>query len=214
MKKTWLKKINNSVLKKKTPLLGFTVLQLFMLFVLINSGTAALVLSQRKPPATQDTNTTIPTTQSNTQEPTPITDATPQDTTQTNSNNQTQTRKTQSSSNDEWLKAHDAQRKVEEAKRVESERCNTANSSASSKYSAAIDQAKAAYDTVMAEWNQVKDLPYYQRHPYEQYATDAKTKHNAISRPAYQEYVSTVNALKAQGCQVIQSQTDYSWAGY
>jgi hypothetical protein len=213
MKKTKFTKIKQSLLKK-TPIMGFTVMQLLILFVVINGGTAALVLSQRKTPVTQDTNTTIPTTESNIQEPTPIVNVTPQDTTPSSSNNQAQTRNTQSSSNDEWLKAHDAQRKVEEAKRVESERCNTANSNASSKYSAAIDRAKAAYDTVMAEWNQVKDLPYYQRHPYEQYATDAKTKHNAISRPAYQEYVSTVNALKAQGCQVIQSQTDYSWAGY
>lgn len=133
----------------------------------------------------------------------------------TSPDTQTKPKNTQSSnSNDEWLKAHLEQRKAEEAKLAESERCNTANSAASSKYSAAPDRARAEYNAVMADWDRVKDLPYYQRHPYEQYAADAKTKHNAISKPAYQEYVGTVNSLKSQGCQVIQTHPDYSWAGY
>ena len=93
-------------------------------------------------------------------------------------------------------------------------RCYEQERSANSKYSAAIDNAKAAYDTVMADWEKVKDLPYYQRHPYDQYATDAKTKHNAISKPAYLEYVSTLNSIRGQGCQVTQLYPDYSWAGY
>ena len=93
-------------------------------------------------------------------------------------------------------------------------RCYEQERSANNKYSVAIDNAKAAYNAVMADWEKVKDLPYYQRHPYDQYATDAKTKHNAISKPAYSEYVSTLNSIRAQGCQVTQLYPDYSWAGY
>lgn len=46
-KKTWFEKLNHSVPKKKTPLLGFTVLQLFILFLVISSGAVAVILFPR-----------------------------------------------------------------------------------------------------------------------------------------------------------------------
>lgn len=87
MRKTWFRKLNHSVLKRKTPLLGFTVLQLFILFVVINSGIATIVLSQRQQPTTQDTGANIPIYEAATPAATPITETsnTPnqQDTTNT-----------------------------------------------------------------------------------------------------------------------------------
>jgi hypothetical protein len=66
----------------------------------------------------------------------------------------------------------------------------------------------------MAEWNAVKDQPYYTHSPYDEYATDAKTKYNAIQKPAYATYVSTLSSINAQGCNVVKVYSDTSWAGY
>jgi hypothetical protein len=116
-----------------------------------------------------------------------------------------------SSANDEWYADFERRQKEADAKYAEMQRCDSANNVAGDTYSDAVDLARAAYDEVMAEWDAVKDLPYYQRHPYEQYAADAKSKHNAISSPAYTTYVNTVNSLKAQGCNITQTHSDYSW---
>lgn len=123
---------------------------------------------------------------------------------------QNQTHNAPAESDDVWFDAYEKRRKTEEAKYAEMERCNNASRAAGDKYSASIDNARAAYDEVMAEWDKVKDLPYYQRHPYEQYAADAKSKHNAISEPAYATYVSTLEALRSEGCDIIQTHSDYS----
>lgn len=213
MSKSWLKKFNKSVFKKKTPVLGFTVLELFILFIVISGGTTAIVINRYQQPPKLDTNTNLPTYEIDTSKATtPIINAEPQNSTQDYS--QSSTINAESSSNDAWLEKHNKQMEELQKKQAEEERCRGLERTANNKYSAAIDRAKAAYDAVMAEWNQVKNLPYYQRHPYEQYANDAKTKHNAISKPAYAEYVATLNSIRSQGCEVIQLHSDYSWVGY
>jgi hypothetical protein len=57
MKKSRLKKINLSFLKKKTPILGFTVMEIFILWGVIAGGTVSIVMArQQKLETVQDTN--------------------------------------------------------------------------------------------------------------------------------------------------------------
>jgi len=92
--------------------------------------------------------------------------------------------------------------------------CGQQSKKASDIYYPQTLQAQAAYDAVMAEWDAVKDLPYYQRNPYDEYAADAKTKYNAIEKPAYAAYVSAINELNNQGCHEPIVYTDTSWSVY
>lgn len=72
MKITKLKKFNRTVLRKKTPLLGFTILELFILWVVISGGMAAVILTRHQSPTTvQDTSTSQPTYKPKTQATTP-----------------------------------------------------------------------------------------------------------------------------------------------
>lgn len=90
--------------------------------------------------------------------------------------------------------------------------CSDKNSSAIAAYNVSFNQAQAAYDSVMAEWNAVKDEPYYTHHPYSQYATDAKTKYNAIIEPAYETFKTTIDSLNSKGCKLsINSVTYWVW---
>lgn len=223
MKKLKLKKFNQSVLKKKTPLLGLTVLQLVVLFLVINGGTVAVLLSQRQQTSVQETSTDLPTYEANNFEAEPVEAEKPQDTPQNDTNTQSTAPTTNNTSNASNLpdkygcipntSGYDSC--VMYAKKNElSAWCSDQSSKAGDTYNVAIDKAQIAYDKVMAEWDAVKHLPYYQRHPYEQYAADAKTKYNAISKPAYTTYVNTINSLNSKGCSEILTYTDSSWAGY
>ncbi|MCA9332133.1 hypothetical protein KC968_04315 [Candidatus Saccharibacteria bacterium] len=58
MEKTWFRKLNNFILKKKTPLLGFTVLEVFILWVVINGGIVAVILTRHQSPTTTQDNFT------------------------------------------------------------------------------------------------------------------------------------------------------------
>lgn len=221
-KKTWFNKLNNSILKKKTPLLGFTVLQLFILFVVINGGTVAVILSQRQQPVANDTRTNLPSYEANTEEPTKTVDTAPQDATQSSSNTQsapTSSKPTTSTNLPDQYGCIPQSSGYESCvtyakKNALSAWCSEQSRSASAIFNPEANRAKAAYDVVMAEWNAVKDLPYYQRHPYEQYAADAKTKYNVIFKPAYATYVNKINSLNTQGCNEIVVYSDTSWAGY
>ncbi len=218
MKKSKKQKFNISFLKKKTPILRFTVLQLVILFVAINSGTIAVVLSQRQQADAPTTSTNLPIYEASNNEVEPVVKEvqqnTPQNNNQDNPTTSNTTRNTDTTSNDAWAEKHDREMAELNKRLAEQDRCWNLEKTANDKYTSATSRARAAYDVVMAEWDQVKDLPYYQRHPYEQYETDAKTKHNAISKPAYQEYVNTLNGLRAQGCEITQLHTNTSWAGY
>lgn len=223
MKKSKKQKFNISFLKKKTPILGFTVLQLVILFVVINSGTIAVVLSQRQQADAPTTSTNLPSYEASNVEVEPVVKEVEQSTPQNNTNTQSTTPKTNTTNTSASLpdqygcvpSSSGYESCVMYAKKNElSAWCSEQSYKAGGTYNLATDKAKVAYDTVMAEWDAVKDLPYYQRHPYEQYATDAKTKHNAISKPAYTTYVSTINSLNSKGCNEILSYTDTSWAGY
>jgi hypothetical protein len=92
--------------------------------------------------------------------------------------------------------------------------CGSQAKTASDTYYPLTLKAQAAYDTVMAEWNAVKDQPYQTHNPYTEYAADAKTKYTAIEKPAYATYVSTINSLNTNGCNEILAYSDTSWAGY
>lgn len=214
MKKSKTQKFNLSFLKKKTPILGFTVLQLVLLFVVINSGTVAVVLSQREKADAPTTSTNLPVYETSKDEVEPVVKEVEQNTPQNQPTTPNTTRNTETTSNDAWAEKHDREMAELNKRLAEQDRCWNLEKTANNTYTSATSRARAAYDVVMAEWDQVKDLPYYQRHPYEQYETDAKTKHNAISKPAYQEYVNTLNNLRAQGCEITQLHTDTSWAGY
>jgi cytoskeletal protein RodZ len=218
-KKAWLEKLNLSVLKKKTPLLGFTILQLFILFIVIGSGTTAVLVSQHQQPALQDTSTSLSTSSTNTEATAPANTA--QDNSQKSSSTQTSTNSTSkvsSSLSDQYgciPQTPGYDNCVKSAKQnALTLSCGSHAKTAGDTYSAKEDQAQAAYDAVMAEWNAVKDQPYQTHSPYDEYATDAKTKYNAIEKPAYATYASTISSLNAQGCNEIMAYTDTSWAGY
>lgn len=216
-----LKKINHSVLQKKTPLLGFTVLELVILWLVITGGAAAIVITRHQSPtAVQDTNASQPKSQ-NTYS-TSDTSPQPQQPTGTAQQNspKPQSSGTATTSNlpDQYgcipqTSGYDNCVKYAKQNALTLS-CDSRAKAAGDTYSATEDQAQAAYDAVMAEWNAVKDQPYQTHSPYNEYATDAKTKYNAIQKPAYATYVSTLNSLNAQGCSVIKTYSDTSWAGY
>lgn len=216
-KKTWFRKLNHPVLRQKTPLLGFTVLQVFILFVVISGGGTAVVLSRQQQPIAQDTTAALPTddtgtTQTNSTVPqgnTQESSGTPKTTTNT-------TPKATASLPDQYgcipqTSGYDSC--VMYAKQnALTLWCGEQGKKASDAYYPETTRAQAAYDAVMAEWNAVKNQPVHS--PYDEYATDAKTKYNAIEKPAYATYVSTINSLNAQGCHEILVYSDTSWAGY
>ena len=223
MKKSKNKKFNLSFLKKKTPILGFSVLQLVILFVVINSGTIAVVLSQRQQADTPTTSSNLPAYETSNIETGTVVKEVEQDTPQNNTNTQSVTPKTNnkttaSNTPDQYgcvpSSAGYESCVTYSRKNALSAWCSEQSRKASATFNPEADKAKAAYDKVMAEWDHVKDLPYYQRHPYEQYAADAKTKYNAIFKPAYTTYVNAINSLNAQGCNEILTYSDTSWAGY
>jgi hypothetical protein len=223
MKKSKTQTFNISFLKKKTPILGFTVLQLVILFVVINSGAITIVLSQRQQTDAPTASTNVPTFESSNIEAETVAEEAQQNTPQNNTSTQNTTPKTNNTNTASSLpdqygcvpSSSGYESCVMYAKKnALSAWCSEQSKKAGDTYYPASLKAKAAYDVVMAEWDSVKDLPYYQRHPYEQYAADAKTKYNAIIKPAYTTYVSTINSLNTQGCNVILTYSDTSWAGY
>ena len=223
MKKSKKQKFNITFLKKKTPILGFTVLQLVILFVVINSGTIAVVLSQRQQADAPTTSANLPTPESSNIEAKSVVEEVKQDTPQNNTSTQSTTPKTNntntaSNTPDQYgcvpSSAGYESCVMYSKKNALSAWCSEQSKKAGDTYYPASLKAKAAYDVVMAEWDSVKDLPYYQRHPYDQYATDAKTKYNAIIKPAYTTYVNSINSLNTQGCNAILTYSDTSWAGY
>lgn len=75
MRKSWLKKVNRNILKKKTPLLGFTVIQLFVMSVVISGSVAAVAISRHQSQvAIQDTVTSplVEKTEPKTTTPAPV----------------------------------------------------------------------------------------------------------------------------------------------
>jgi hypothetical protein len=99
MRKSWLKRVNRNVLKKKTPILGFTVIQLLVMSVVISGSVAAVAINRHQSQvAVQDTvispvvektepKATTPapiTTEQNTSQPTPAPSTTPKEKTISN----------------------------------------------------------------------------------------------------------------------------------
>lgn len=221
MKKTWYKKLNHSVLSKKTPLLGFTALQVFILFLVITGGGTAVILSRQQEPVAQNAGTTLPTYDTDSTTGSSPKNTVAQGNTQQSSSTQNSTNsspRVSSSLPDQYgcipqTSGYDSCVKAAKQNALTLS-CDSQAKTAGDTYSATEDQAQAAYNSVMAEWNAVKDQPYYTHSPYDEYSTDAKTKYNAIEKPAYATYVSTLNSLNAQGCNVVKVYSDTSWAGY
>lgn len=219
------KKFNRTVLRKKTPLLNFTVLELFILGVVVVSGVSAIAIRNQSPSATTK-NTTASQSENNGNESTYSagTSQAPQTNTPTTPTQSTPSTSKSSGSNttanlpDQYgcipqTSGYDSCVKYAKQNAL-TLWCGDQAKKAGDTYSAAASQAQAAYNTVMAEWNAVKDQPYQTHSPYDEYAADAKTKYNAIEKPAYATYASTINSLNSQGCNVIKAYTDTSWAGY
>lgn len=218
MSKNWLKKFNKSALKKKTPLLGFTVLELFILFVVISGGTTAIVVNRYQQTPKQDTSANLPTYETNNSGQSTIKIAEPDqtaptDTAPNNSQNNAQQKPTNtapSSSNntghlDEWgcyvpamTPSTDMSNYYQCIRTKKALWCNDQISSPASTFNTAVLQARAAYNSVMNEW----EIAQYQtpHNPKSEYLADATAKFNAIYNPAYSTYFTKVQSLNSQGC--------------
>jgi hypothetical protein len=213
----------HSVLRMRIRFIGLSVLELSILSAMLCGGVSALYLT-RNHEQKAESNPTAQTsdTESTTQGATTAVNSSQQDTPQTNSNPQTAPAKSKQTTNSNLPDQYGCIPQTAgydncvtiAKKNALSMWCSEQSKIAGDTYIAQSAPAKPAYDAVMAEWNAVKDQPYYTHSPYESYAADAKTKFNAIERPAYATYVSAINTLNAQGCNVIKTYTDISWAGY
>jgi len=222
-KKTWFRKLNHSVLKKKTPLLGFTVLQVFILFVVMSGGGAAVILSRQQKPVTQNTGTTIPTYDTDTtQTKSTVSQGNTQGNLGTPKTTTNSTPKATANLPDQYgcipqTSGYDSCVKYAKQNALTLS-CDSQAKAAGDTYSATEDQAQAAYNAVMADWaiaqERQKNYPPQLQEPYSSFANDAKTKYNAIQKPAYATYVSTLSSINAQGCNVVKVYSDTSWAGY
>lgn len=227
MNKSKHQKFNTSFLKKKTPILGFTVLQLVILLVVISSGTTAVVLSQRQQVDAPTTSTNLPSYEFSKIEAETVVKEAEQSTPQNNTNTQSTTTKTNTTSSlpDQYgcipnTSGYDSC--VMYAKKNEQYfKCRDMEKAAYDKYSAVGDKAWATRDAVLAEWKTVYARMVEQNYPLNainseeaRYKTMAYTDTNAIIKPAYSEYVSTLNSIKSQGCEVTVHTDLYSWPGY
>ncbi|HVW23331.1 MAG TPA: hypothetical protein VHB51_02530 [Candidatus Saccharimonadales bacterium] len=211
------------ILLRRLRFVGLSVLEVSVLTAVLSGGVSALYLTRHNnnqtemTPTTQTSNNTVPAQ-------TTVTPATSsnQDTKPNNTATQNTPAKTQQTTSapmpDEYgcipQTAGYDNCVVMAKKNALSIWCSDQDKKASDTYIAQSAGAKPAYDAVMAEWNAVKDQPYYTHSPYDEYAADAKTKFNAIEKPAYATYVSTINSLNAQGCNLIKTYSDISWPGY
>lgn len=208
---------------KRLRFISLSVLELSVLTAVLSGGVSALYLTRHHnkqaelTPTTQTSNTT-PATQP--QESNVATN--PQNTTQNTSIAENAPAKTKQTTSapmpDQYgcipqTAGYDSC-VVAAKKNALSAWCSDQDKKASDTYIAQSAGAQPAYDAVMAEWNSVKDQPYYTHSPYEEYAADAKTKFNAIEKPAYTTYVSKINSLNSQGCTLIKTYSDISWPGY
>lgn len=209
------------VLLKRLRFVGLSVLELSILTALLCGGVSALYLTKH-----HETETT-PVAQTSDDTSAAQTNATPaanntQDTAQNNSATQSAPAKNKQATSAQMPDQYGCipqtagyDNCVAMAKKnALSAWCSDQGKKASDTYIAQSAGAQPAYDAVMAEWNAVKDQPYYTHSPYEEYAADAKTKFNAIEKPAYATYLSTINSLNSQGCNLIKTYSDISWPGY
>lgn len=212
-----------TLFKKRLRFIGLTVLELSILTAVISGGVSALYLTKHQNNEAE----TTPTAQINNNTNPDHSTATPaatsnQDTAQNNTAAQNAPAKTKQTASAPMPDQYGCIPQttgydncvVMAKKNALSAWCSDQGKKASDTYIAQSAGAKPAYDAVMAEWNAVKDQPYYTHSPYEQYAADAKTKFNAIEKPAYATYVNAINSLNTQGCNLIKTYSDISWPGY
>jgi hypothetical protein len=75
--------------------------------------------------------------------------------------------------------------------------CNAQVSAPSSAFNSATLQARAAYNSVMNEWESAQYSPAHS--PKSEYLADATSKFNAIYEPAYSTYFAKAQSLNSQG---------------
>lgn len=206
VRKNWLKKFNQSVLNNKTPLLGFTVIQLIILSLVIGGGTAAIILNRQQEPVTKDTSPSLPThvtentdaTQTNANP----TATTPQSTTQNNSRTQVTTKSNNTSDVGSSLDQYGCVTNIPSysqcVSNAKARLCNSQESGPALAFSTATIQARAAYNSVMNDWQSAQYLPTH--NPYSEYLDDAQMKFNAIYEPAFTTYSAKIQSLNSQGC--------------
>lgn len=229
MKKAWLSKLNHSPLGKKTPLLGFSVLQVAILFAVIGGGTATVLVSQHLKQTPPNTTSNLPAYSTNTQTTASAINTAPQSSNAANKSASTTSKPAKSATPTASTALPDQYGCIPQTSGYDScvkaakqnaltLSCDSQAKSAGDTYSAAESQAQAAYNAVMADWataqERQKNYPPQLQEPYSSFATDAKTKYNAIEKPAYATYTSTISTLNAQGCKEILVYSDTSWAGY
>lgn len=219
------KKFNRTVLHKKTPLLSFTVLELSILCMVMIGGALAIIARSQSPSITGDTTSSqaenkgiYSTSDTDSHQPT---------STKQQNNPQPQNSGTTTKSNlpDQYgcipqTSGYDACVKAAKANKLYFW-CSDMEKAAYDKYSAVGDKAWATRDAVLAEWKTVYTRMVQQNYPLNainseeaRYKKMAYTDTNAIIKPAYTEYVSTLNSLKSQGCEVTVLSDLYSWPGY
>ncbi len=209
-----LKRVLRTATQKRSKLLGSSVLQLAILLLILTGGITAVLASSQQlttPPITK-TNVSAEPSKPHTTETTVSQQQTapPEAPMHAASPSTPSPKPTPSASNTSTLTAQYEESHARfEAEQAKYNQCNSANTAAGQKYSAAIDRAKAAYDEVIGWWETAKNQPVH--NPYSEYAAQAKANYNAISVPAYSDYTSTLNALRSQGCQVVQTYADSSW---
>ncbi len=193
----------------RVSLIGITVFELAVILVIVSGGVTTLVVTGHQSASTRSAQMTQPPP---TEKPQAVaSEAPPTDSVASTPSSSSSGAVQQSATSKTSTPSQASTNSTTEEALAEYKQCDSANAATGQTYSAAINQAKAAYDAVMGQWDAVKDQPQYMHPPYDQYAADAKSKYNAISVPAYSNYSTSVNSLKAQGCKVVQAYPDYSW---
>lgn len=198
--KARISKFYRSVLQKKTSLLSLTVFQLLILLLVINGGVAAIVMARHHSPvAVQDTSsndsTNIP--ESKPDIPKPSTPSTPSSQGSTSAK-PTNTTSDSGSTLDQYGCATNTPSYNQCVQNKRQLWCNGQISEPASAFSSATTKARAAYNSVMNEWESAQYQPTHS--PKSEYVADATAKFNAIYEPAYSTYSAKVQSLNSQGC--------------
>lgn len=204
---TMLGKFYRGVLRKKTPLFGFTILQLSILFIVINVGVASAALLVYKPSTnasmeaastSENMSRTQSSSQANSNTPNQETSTQPTNATQSTNSPKSNTSSDSGSTLDQYGCATNTSSYNQCVQNKKQLWCNSQVSEPASAFSSATTQARAAYNSVMNEWESAQ---YTTPHsPKSEYEADATSKFNAIYEPAYSTYYSKVQSLNSQGC--------------
>ncbi|MGB4768116.1 MAG: hypothetical protein WBP22_02555 [Candidatus Saccharimonas sp.] len=179
-------------------------MQFLLMFVVIIGGTAGVIASQHRQPATKDTSTHRPTNETDTKAALPKEDIIPQDNTQQSTSSQNSTNPTGTndlgSTLDQYGCATNTPSYSQCVKNAKALWCDTQVSAPSSVFNSATLQARTAYNTVMNEWEVMQYKTVHS--PKSEYLADASNKFNTLYEPAFSTYTTEVQSLNSQGCSI------------